>query len=142
MWIVSNEDKVVASTWGATVRLTANEPKQVGDELGLLCLQAGCTEVKGGVPDIKVDCITSAGNSAGSGARIALLNYEMRKEIEAQVKEIEKVETAIEPKFQDFFVAARAEARAAARVVAARAAARVAARAAATVVATAEGWAI
>tara|TARA_B100000927_G_C16447392_1_gene462371 strand:+ start:1127 stop:1483 length:357 start_codon:yes stop_codon:yes gene_type:complete len=55
MWIVSNEDKVVASTWGATVRLTANEPKQVGDELGLLCLQAGCTEVKGGVPDVKVE---------------------------------------------------------------------------------------
>ena len=30
----------------------------------------------------------------------------MRKEIETQVREIEKVETAIEPKFQDFFVAA------------------------------------
>lgn len=46
MWIVSNEDKTIASTWGAVVHLKANEPKQVGDDLGLLCLQAGCTEVK------------------------------------------------------------------------------------------------
>lgn len=49
MWIVSNEDKSIASTWGAVVHLKANEPKQVGDDLGLLCLQEGCTEVKGGV---------------------------------------------------------------------------------------------
>ena len=49
MWIVSNEDKSIASTWGAVVHLKANEPKQVGDDLGLLCLQAGCTEVQGGV---------------------------------------------------------------------------------------------
>jgi hypothetical protein len=55
MWIVSNEDKVVASTWGATVRLLANQPKQVGDELGLLCLQEGCTQVEGGVPDVNVE---------------------------------------------------------------------------------------
>ena len=55
MWIVSNEDKVVASTWGAVVHLKANEPKQVGDDLGLLCLQEGCTEVKGGVPDVNVE---------------------------------------------------------------------------------------
>lgn len=46
MWIVSNEDKTIASTWGAVVHLKANEPKQVGDDLGLLCLQAGCTEVQ------------------------------------------------------------------------------------------------
>lgn len=46
MWIVSNEDKSVASTWGAVIHLVANEPRQVGDDLGLLCLQAGCTEVK------------------------------------------------------------------------------------------------
>ena len=46
MWIVSNEDKSVASTWGAVIHLKAGEPRQVGDDLGLLCLQAGCTEVK------------------------------------------------------------------------------------------------
>jgi len=46
MWIVSNEDKSVASTWGAVIHLKAGEPRQVGNDLGLLCLQAGCTEVK------------------------------------------------------------------------------------------------
>ena len=45
MWIVSNEDKSVASTWGAVIHLKAGEPRQVGHDLGLLCLQAGCTEV-------------------------------------------------------------------------------------------------
>tara|TARA_R100000329_G_scaffold128071_1_gene106830 strand:- start:1382 stop:1705 length:324 start_codon:yes stop_codon:yes gene_type:complete len=46
MWIVSDEDKTVASTWGATIHLKAGEPRQVGNDLGLLCLQAGCTEMK------------------------------------------------------------------------------------------------
>lgn len=46
MWIVSSEDKTVASTWGGVVHLKANEPKQVGNDLALLCLQEGCTEVK------------------------------------------------------------------------------------------------
>ena len=62
--------------------------------------------ILGMIPDCPLHKVTSSGNSAGSGARIALLNYEMKKEIETQVREIEKVETAIEPKFQDFFVAA------------------------------------
>jgi len=48
MWIISKEDKYVASTWGAAVNLNANEPKQVGHDMGLLCLQAGCEEVKEG----------------------------------------------------------------------------------------------
>ena len=46
MWIVSDEDKTVASTWGATIHLKAGEPRQVGHDLGLLCLQAGCVEIK------------------------------------------------------------------------------------------------
>ena len=46
MWIKSDEDKSVASTWGATIHLKAGEPRQVGHDLGLLCLQAGCTEMK------------------------------------------------------------------------------------------------
>ena len=45
MWIKSDEDKSVASTWGAVIHLKAGEPRQVGHDLGLLCLQAGCTEV-------------------------------------------------------------------------------------------------
>ena len=48
MWIISNEDKSVASTWGAVIHLKAGEPRQVGHDLGLLCLQAGCTEVQEG----------------------------------------------------------------------------------------------
>lgn len=46
MWIISNDDKTVASTWGATIHLKAGEPRQVSSDLGLLCLQAGCTEVQ------------------------------------------------------------------------------------------------
>ena len=48
MWIVAKEDKYVASTWGASVSLKANEPKQVAKDLGLLCLQHGCEEVQDG----------------------------------------------------------------------------------------------
>ena len=45
---------------------------------------------------------------AGTGARIALLNSGARDEIEELVREIEKVETAVEPKFQEHFVEAMA----------------------------------
>lgn len=55
MWIVADEDKYVASTWGAVVRLTAGTPKEVGTELGILCLQNGCTEVKDGGKATKVE---------------------------------------------------------------------------------------
>ena len=47
MWIKSDEDKSVASTWGAVIHLKAGEPRQVGYDLGLLCLQAGCVEIDG-----------------------------------------------------------------------------------------------
>jgi uncharacterized 2Fe-2S/4Fe-4S cluster protein (DUF4445 family) len=40
------------------------------------------------------------------GARIALLDNASRKTIEELVKRVEKIETAIEPKFQAHFVAA------------------------------------
>ncbi|MCV6824263.1 MULTISPECIES: ASKHA domain-containing protein [Halocynthiibacter] len=60
--------------------------------------------VLGMIPDCPLDRVTSAGNAAGTGARIALLNTEARREIEATVKAIHKVETAIEPRFQEHFV--------------------------------------
>ena len=60
------------------------------------------------VPDCNLARVGSAGNAAGTGARIALLNAAARLEIEAQVRKIEKIETAIEPGFQDEFVAAMA----------------------------------
>jgi uncharacterized 2Fe-2S/4Fe-4S cluster protein (DUF4445 family) len=52
--------------------------------------------------------VLSAGNAAGTGARIALLNAKARDEIEAVVRSIEKIETAVEPKFQQHFVEAMA----------------------------------
>jgi uncharacterized 2Fe-2S/4Fe-4S cluster protein (DUF4445 family) len=60
--------------------------------------------VLGMIPDCPVEKVTSAGNAAGTGARIALLNSGARREIERVVRDIEKVETAVEPKFQEHFV--------------------------------------
>jgi uncharacterized 2Fe-2S/4Fe-4S cluster protein (DUF4445 family) len=64
--------------------------------------------VLGMIPDAPFDKVTSAGNAAGTGARIALLNREARTEIEATVRAIHKIETAIEPRFQEHFVNASA----------------------------------
>ena len=64
--------------------------------------------ILGMIPDAPLDRVTSAGNAAGTGARIALLNRTLRAEIETTVQRIEKVETAIEPRFQEHFVAANA----------------------------------
>jgi uncharacterized 2Fe-2S/4Fe-4S cluster protein (DUF4445 family) len=64
--------------------------------------------VLGLLPDCDLNKVESAGNAAGTGARIALLNFAARAEIESIVRDIEKIETAIEPKFQDYFVAAMA----------------------------------
>jgi len=64
--------------------------------------------VLGMIPDCPLDKVTSAGNAAGTGARIALLNAAARREIESLATRIVKVETAIEPRFQEHFVAAMA----------------------------------
>ncbi len=64
--------------------------------------------VLGMIPDCPLDKVTSAGNAAGTGARIALCNVAARVAIEDEVKRIHKVETAIEPRFQEHFVAANA----------------------------------
>lgn len=60
--------------------------------------------VLGMIPDCPVAKVTSAGNAAGTGARIALLNSAARREIEHIVRTIEKIETAVEPRFQEHFV--------------------------------------
>lgn len=60
--------------------------------------------VLGMIPDCPLNKVTSAGNAAGTGARIALLNTDARDEIEATVRDIHKIETAIEPRFQEHFV--------------------------------------
>lgn len=64
--------------------------------------------VLGMIPDCPLDKVTSAGNAAGTGARIALLNTKARTEIEETVRQIEKIETAVEPRFQEHFVNASA----------------------------------
>jgi len=62
--------------------------------------------VLGMIPDCELSQVSSAGNAAGTGARIALLDKTSRKTIEDLVHRVEKIETAIEPKFQAHFVAA------------------------------------
>ena len=62
--------------------------------------------VLGMIPDCDLFNVSSAGNAAGTGARIALLDSDSRKTIERLVRQVEKIETAIEPKFQAHFVAA------------------------------------
>ena len=64
--------------------------------------------VLGLVPDCRLEHVTSAGNAAGTGARIALLDRSSRSEIERTVRRIEKIETAVEPRFQAHFVEAMA----------------------------------
>ena len=64
--------------------------------------------VLGLIPDCDLGAVESAGNAAGTGAAIALLNTSTRAEIEATVRDIEKIETAVEPKFQEYFVDAMA----------------------------------
>ena len=64
--------------------------------------------VLGLVPDCDPERVTAAGNAAGTGARIALLNRAARAEIEEVVRRVEKIETAVEPRFQEHFVSAMA----------------------------------
>jgi uncharacterized 2Fe-2S/4Fe-4S cluster protein (DUF4445 family) len=64
--------------------------------------------VLGLVPDCDPERVTAAGNAAGTGARIALLNRAARAEIEEVVRRVEKIETAVEPRFQEHFVNAMA----------------------------------
>ena len=64
--------------------------------------------VLGLIPDCALDQVSAAGNAAGTGARMALLNAASRTEIEALTKRIEKIEIATAADFQDQFVNAMA----------------------------------
>lgn len=64
--------------------------------------------VLGMIPDCDLKNVHGVGNAAGVGARIALLNNKSRTEIEDVVNTVEKIETAVEPKFQEYFVDAMA----------------------------------
>ena len=60
--------------------------------------------ILGLIPACDLAHVAAAGNAAGTGACIALLNRAARQEIEDLVPRIEKVEIATEPKFQEYFV--------------------------------------
>jgi uncharacterized 2Fe-2S/4Fe-4S cluster protein (DUF4445 family) len=64
--------------------------------------------VLGLIPDADLAHVKAAGNAAGTGALIALLSAAARREIEAVVRRVEKIETAVEPRFQEHFVEAMA----------------------------------
>ncbi len=64
--------------------------------------------VLGLVPDCELSRVKAAGNAAGTGALIALLSGAARREIEGVVRRVEKIETAVEPRFQEHFVEAMA----------------------------------
>lgn len=64
--------------------------------------------VLGLIPDCELAEVKAVGNAAGTGALMALLNRDHRREIEATVKKIEKIETALEPHFQQLFIDAMA----------------------------------
>ena len=117
------------------IRITQNDVRAI--QLGKAALHAGCrllidhmgiekvdriglagafgshidvkyAMVLGMIPDCNLDNVGSVGNAAGTGARIALLNYPSRREISEILPKVEKIETAIEVKFQEYFVEAMA----------------------------------
>ena len=53
--------------------------------------------------------LSAAGNATGTGSRVALLNKSARMEIEDLVRRVEKIETAVEPMFQQHFIDAIAD---------------------------------
>lgn len=64
--------------------------------------------VLGLIPDCDLAHVSSAGNAAGTGARMALLDRQARTDIQNLVRRVDKIETAVEPQFQAFFVEAMA----------------------------------
>ena len=62
--------------------------------------------VLGLIPDCDLEQVTSAGNAAGAGARMALLDRNARLEIAATIAKAERIETAVANDFQAHFVGA------------------------------------
>lgn len=58
------------------------------------------------IPDCDLANVVAVGNAAGDGARIALLDREARAEAARLAQTVEYVSIAVEPSFQDEFVAA------------------------------------
>lgn len=62
--------------------------------------------ILGMIPDCELTKVVAVGNAAGDGARIALLNRDKRQEAARLAREVGYVSLAMDPKFQDEFVAA------------------------------------
>ncbi|MCA9969715.1 MAG: ATP-binding protein, partial [Anaerolineales bacterium] len=60
--------------------------------------------ILGLIPDCDLARVTSVGNAAGDGARIALLNRHKRQEAQALARQVRYIETAVDPEFQQEFV--------------------------------------
>ncbi len=58
------------------------------------------------IPDCDLDRVSAVGNSAGDGARIALLNVEQRRVAQEAARAVEYVETGGDPDFQERFIQA------------------------------------
>jgi len=57
-------------------------------------------------PSAEIAAVESIGNAAGAGATMALLNAQYRQLIRDQVHKVNKIESALAPAFQEYFVAA------------------------------------
>ncbi len=64
--------------------------------------------VLGLIPDADLERTRGIGNAAGTGALMALLSGTARSRVEGLVRRVEKIETAVEPRFQEHFVEALA----------------------------------
>ena len=62
--------------------------------------------VLGMIPDCELDEVRSIGNAAGTGSYIALLDRDARQQVADMARSVTKIETAIEPSFQQHFVEA------------------------------------
>ena len=62
--------------------------------------------ILGLIPDCDLDKVNAVGNAAGDGARLALLNKQLRLKAARLARTVEYVETPLESTFQDEFVAA------------------------------------
>ena len=131
----TDDDEDGNKTVGVNIRITQNDVRQI--QLAKAALYAGVrllmdrleinrverirlagafgshidvtyAMVLGLIPDCNLQHVASAGNAAGNGARIALLDKGARSRIEQTVRDVEKIETAVEPAFQEHFVQAMA----------------------------------
>jgi uncharacterized 2Fe-2S/4Fe-4S cluster protein (DUF4445 family) len=62
--------------------------------------------ILGMFPDCDLEHVSSVGNAAGDGARIALLNRDKRREADEVARKVEYLELTLEKGFQDEFMAA------------------------------------